>query len=114
MTMSFSRRGFTILESLIMLLLLGGFGVTALAIVRKDFLGHDPNSKNELWKVFDFLPSIQGEGVTVEGLPPEWQDAMGTVPVLNENAPDITAPTVQPGPFSGESGEFIPLPGQAE
>ena len=50
-----------------MLLLLGGFGVTALAIVRKDFLGHDPNSKNELWKVFDFLPSIQGEGVTVEG-----------------------------------------------
>ena len=108
------RRGFTILESLIMLALLGGFSITTLAIIRKDYLGHDPNSGNQLWKIFDFFPSIEREGVTVEGLPPEWQDAMGIVPVPNENAPDMTAPTVQPGPFSGESGEFIPLPGQAE
>ena len=112
--MSRSLRGFTILESLIMLVLLGGFSITTLAILRKDYFGHDPNSGNQLWKVFDFLPGIEREGVTVEGLPPEWQDAMGAVPVPNGNAPDITAPTVQPGPFSGESGEFIPLPGAGE
>ncbi len=111
MQKSINRLGFTLIESLVMLVLIAGVTVVLLSLLRKDQFGVDTSEPIEtpLHRMLDFGGDEDDTGVTIEGLPPaiEGQPSTDTTPWQGElNAPRET-------PASEGSSPIIP-PSQEE